>query len=114
MKSYFLLFPMILVTSAAIGAPPRMSSPPSELADAQALAAALLSRPHTFGTRKANGATHLPSHALAPPDAQARAAALLSRPSPQTTANSDVPVGRMSRASTSADAQAQAAALFTR
>jgi hypothetical protein len=44
MKSYFLLFPMILATSAAIGAPPRMSSPPSELADAQAQAAALFTR----------------------------------------------------------------------
>jgi hypothetical protein len=109
MKSHLLLIPMILATGAAIGAPLRMSSPSF---DAQAQAAALLSRPHTIGTSKANGPLRAASHVLVSADAQASAAALLSRPRTETAANAEVSVDEPSRPRMSPDAQAQAAALL--
>src|SRR5688572_3495694 len=112
MKSHLLLVPMILATSAAIGAPLRTSAPSSGSWDAQAQAAALLSRPHTIRASNANGPLRAPSHALVSTDAQASAAALLSRPRTETTANADVSVDEPSRARMSPDAQAQAAALL--
>lgn len=112
MKSHLLLVPMILAMSAAIGAPLRTSSPSSGSTDAQAQAAALLSRPHTIGTSKAHGPVHAPSRALVSADAQASAAALLSRPRTETTANAAVSANEPSRSRMTADAQMQAAALL--
>jgi hypothetical protein len=109
MKSHLLLIPMILATSAAIGAPLRTSL---ESWDAQTQAAALLSRPHTLGTSKANGPLRALSRALVSADAQASAATLLSRPRKETAANADASVDKPARPRMSPDAQAQAAALL--
>src|SRR4030095_11340442 len=52
MKRHLLLTPMILAATAAIA--DAQTTAPSTPADAQALAAALLSRPHTRGAVKAD------------------------------------------------------------
>jgi hypothetical protein len=109
MKRYLLLMPVILATSAAIA--DTQATAPASRADAQAQAAALLSRPHTSGGVKA-AEVHLPSPSPASTtaDAQAQAAALLSgvRPASQVSAFAWVVEPRPV-----VDAQAQAAALLT-
>jgi hypothetical protein len=109
MKRHLLLIPLILATSAAIA--DTQATAPAIRADAQAQAAALLSRPHTSGGVKAD-AVHLPSPSPASTmaDAQAQAAALLSgvRPASQVGAFAGVVEPRPI-----VDAQAQAAALLT-
>ena len=87
MKARFLLIPAILATSGAIA---DTSSTFSDRTDAQARAAALLSRPHRPVT--ANSLSN-PSPESIKGDAHARAAALLS---PQRTegATTPVPVAR--------------------
>ncbi|HKQ13069.1 MAG TPA: hypothetical protein VJT80_06515 [Steroidobacteraceae bacterium] len=108
MKRYLLLMPMILATSAAIA--DTQATAPSSRADAQAQAAALLSRPHTSAGVKADE-VHLPapSPVSTTADAQAQAAALLSgvRPASQVRAYPRVVEQRPAL-----DAQARAAALL--
>jgi hypothetical protein len=109
MKRYLFLVPMILATSAAIA--DTQATAPSSRADAQAQAAALLSRPHTSEGVKADE-VHLPSPSpvSTTADAQAQAAALLSgvRPARQVSA-----FPRFVEARPAVDAQARAAALLT-
>lgn len=104
MKRHLLLIPMFLVTTAAIA-----DAQTTAHSDAQAQAAALLSRPQPLGGVKVEGRSPAPS-AL---DAHDSAAALLSGarskhrvdPVPAVAASADVRV--------TADAQAQAAALLS-
>ena len=109
MKRYLLLLPVIFATSAAIA--DVQATARSSRADAQAQAAALLSRPHTLGGVKADEVRlQSPSPASTPADAQAQAAALLSgvRPASRVSA-----FARVVEPRPVVDAQAQAAALLT-
>ena len=77
MKRYLLLMPVILATTAAIA--DTRASAPSSRADAQAQAAALLSRPHSSGSQVMTMRSLIESlDTRATADAQAQAAALLS------------------------------------
>jgi hypothetical protein len=112
MKRYLLLMPVILATTAAIA--DTRASVPSRRADAQAQAAALLSRPHTSGGVKADEVRSPSTSPIsATADAQAQAAALLSgrRTGNQVTAFSSVV--EPSGARISADAHAHARALLS-
>jgi hypothetical protein len=104
MKRHLLLIPMILATSAAIA--DAQTTAPSVQPDAQAQAAALLSRPHAIGTAKAGAGSLSLSPVSAPLDAHQSAAALLSG------ARSRNGVNAVSAVAESPDAQAQAAALL--
>jgi hypothetical protein len=106
MNSRLFLIPAILATAAAFGAPADALSAPL---DAQAQAAALLSRPQTSGSLDAHEPAPPYSSALAV-DAHARAAALLS----------GVPIGQdakaaanVARSAVALDAHARAAALLS-
>ena len=105
MKRHLLLIPMILATSAAIA--DAQTTAASVPPDAQAQAAALLSRPHAIGTVKADARSLSPSPASAPLDAHQSAAALLSG------SRSENRVNAISAVAESPDAQAQAAALLS-
>lgn len=112
MKRYLLLMPLIFATTAAIA--DTQATAPSSRADAQAQAAALLSRPHTSGEVKADEVrSQSPSHTSTTADAQAQAAALLSgrRTGHQVKALSSVV--EPSGARVSADAHARARALLS-
>lgn len=112
MKRYLLMMPVILATTAAIADTAAIA--PSRRADAQAQAAALLSRPHTSGGVNADEVRPpSPSPASATADAQAQAAALLSgrRTGNQVKAFSSV--GEPSGARISVDAHAHARALLS-
>jgi hypothetical protein len=76
MKRHLFLIPMILATSAAIA--DAQTTAASVPADAQAQAAALLSRPQAIATVKADARSLSPSPVSAPLDAHQSAAALLS------------------------------------
>ena len=109
MKRYLLLMPLIFATSAAIAE--TQATAPASRADAQAQAAALLSRPHASAGVQANEVyLPSPSPASTPADAHAQAAALLSgvRPASQASVFALVVEPRPV-----VDAQAQAAALLT-
>lgn len=112
MKRYLLLMPVILATTAAIA--DTRASVPSRRADAQAQAAALLSRPHTSGGVKAEE-VRSPSTSLisATPDAQAQAAALLSGLHTGSQVRAFPRAVEPSGTRPSADAHAQAAALLS-
>ena len=111
MKRHLLLIPMILATTATIA--DVQTTAPSAPADAQAQAAALLSRPHALGGAKAEARSNSPSPVSAPLDAHQSAAALLSgaRSTKQVNAVSADAEPQDARAST--DAQSQAAALLS-
>lgn len=112
MKRYLLLIPVILATTAAIA--DTQGSAPSRRADAQAQAAALLSRPHTSEGASADKVrSPSPALASAAADAQAQAAALLSgrRTGNQVKALSSVV--EPSGARISVDAHAHARALLS-
>lgn len=110
MKRHFLLIPLIFAATAAIA--DTQTTAPSTPADAQAQAAALLSRPHSVGAPKVEARSHSSSPISAAVDAHESAAALLSgvRPGNRVTAVSAIAEPQRSRAS--ADAQAQAATLL--
>jgi hypothetical protein len=111
MKRYLLLMPVILATTAAIA--DTQSTARSTRGDAQAQAAALLSRPHTPVAVQADEVrSPSPSAASTTGDAQAQAAALLSgvRPGRQVGA---FPRVVPSATRPSGDAHAQAAALLS-
>lgn len=103
-KSRFLLIPVILATSSAMG--DSLSTCTFSRSDAQAQAAALLSGTRTT-TR--SGATRSSSQASRSGDAQSQAAALLSG---TQAAKKSAAAASSSRPSRSGDAQAQAAALL--
>ena len=105
MRARFLLIPAILATTAAIADTP---STFSDRTDAQARAAALLSRPHRSAT--ASSLSNPSPVESTKGDAHARAAALLS---PQRTegATTSVPVARAMVVYV--DAQRHAAALLS-
>jgi hypothetical protein len=67
MKRHLLLIPMILVTTAAIADAQTLAT--STPADAQAQAAALLSRPHALGAAKADARSLSPLSVSDAPDA---------------------------------------------
>lgn len=109
MKRYLLLMPLILATTAAIA--DTQATVSSSRGDAQAQAAALLSRPHTSVAVKAEeGRSALPSMRT---DAQAQAAALLSGVLPGRQVSAAPQVVKSSGLRQSGDAQAQAAALLS-
>jgi hypothetical protein len=109
MKRYLLLIPVILATTAAIA--DAQTTAPSTPADAQAQAAALLSRPHALGATKAYARSlSASSDAL---DAHASAAALLSGARPRNRVNAVAAIAESTGARVSTDAQAQAAALLS-
>lgn len=103
MKSRLLLIPMILGTTAALGAP----------ADGQTQAAALLSRPQTTAVQANDPAT---AHSVASSsiDGQASAAALLSRPASESATQTHVTVTLQSHTWMAAGGQTQAANLLNR
>jgi hypothetical protein len=112
MKRYPLLMPVILATTAALA--DTQAAAPSSRGDAQAQAAALLSRPHTSGGVKADEVrSRSSSHTSTTADAQAQAAALLSgrRTGSQVKAFSSVV--EPSGARTTVDAHAHARALLS-
>jgi len=112
MKRHLFLMPVILATTAAIA--DTQATAPSSRADAQAQAAALLSRPQTSTEVKADEMRASSSSAVSTTaDAQAQAAALLGgrRTGNQVKALSSVV--EASDAPASADAHAQAAALLS-
>ena len=110
MKRSLLLLPAILVLSAAVA--DARSSAPSGPPDAQARAAALLSRSQTPGAFSVDEYRHRPT-APSAMDAHARAAALLSSHWPRRPVTTSVAVEPRSSARASADAHAQAAALLS-
>lgn len=110
MKRHLLLIPMILATTAAIA--DAQTTVPSSRGDAQAQAAALLSRSHAFGVSKAEAPSLSPSHTSVALDAQESAAALLSGVRAKNSVNAVSAVAKPSGSRASADAQAQAAALL--
>jgi hypothetical protein len=111
MKRHLLLVPMILATTVAIAdAQTKAASPP---ADAQAHAAALLSRPHALGAAKAATRSLAPSPVTAALDAHESAATLLSGGRPINRVNASPATAESSSARASTDAQAQAAALLS-
>lgn len=109
LKTRLLLMPAILAATAAMGDTLPTSSPPSKRADAQAQAAALLSRPQTFGAAQVDGAVRARSLASVSTDGHAMAAALLNRPRTEATAPATP-----SHTLSSADGHAKAAALLSR
>lgn len=111
MKRLLLLIPMILATSAAIA--DAQTTAPSVPPDAQAQAAALLSRPHAIGTAKADARSLSPSPVSAPLDAHQSAAALLRGARSKNGVNAVSAVAESPDARVSTDAQAQAAALLS-
>jgi hypothetical protein len=112
MKRHLLLMPVILATTAAIA--DTQATAPSSRADAQAQAAALLSRPHTSLGVKTDE-VRSPSSSLVPTtaDAQSQAALLLSGARPGSQVRAFPRVVEPTDARPSADAQAQAAALLS-
>lgn len=111
MKRYLLLMPVILATTAALADTQAIA--PSNRGDAQAQAAALLSRPHTSALAKTEGRPSSPSRVSAGMDAHESAAALLSgrRTGDQVKAFSSAV--EPSDARISADAHAHARALLS-
>lgn len=111
MKRHLFLIPLIFATTAVIADTQGASS--STPTDAQAQAAALLSRPQAIGAAKAEARSPSTSPVSAVLDAHESAAALLSgaRPKNRVMAPSAVAESRSPRVST--DAQAQAAALLS-
>jgi hypothetical protein len=107
MKSRFLLIPAILATASAFAY--EQGGP----VDAQAQAAALLSRPHSSAVVNAEGRSISPSPVSAAVDAHASAAALLSGLRPESQVVVSFPVAQPSAARVAADAHAQAAALLS-
>jgi hypothetical protein len=107
MNSRPFLILAILATTAAFGAPADALSAPL---DAQAQAAALLSRPQTSGSSNAHEPAPTYSSALVVVDANARAAALLSgvRIGPDAKG-----VANVTRSAVALDAHARAAALLS-
>jgi len=97
--------------TAAIADTP--ATAPSSRVDAQAQAAALLSRPHTSETVKADTRSPSSSPASAALDAHQSAAALLSGARSKSRVNPVSAVAESSDAQISTDAQAQAAALLS-
>ena len=108
MKSRLLLIPTILATTAGFVSGNAVSSQP----DAQAQAAALLSRAHTFVSEGAPDQRNASSQSAAV-DAHAHAAALLSGLRTEQEAKPWVRITPSRAARTSLDAQAQAAALLS-
>jgi hypothetical protein len=106
MKSRFLLIPAILATASAFAY--EQGGP----VDAQAQAAALLSRPHSSTVANAEGRSVSPSPVSAAVDAHASAAALLSGLRPESQVVVSFPVAQPS-VRVAADAHAQAAALLS-
>jgi hypothetical protein len=111
MKRHLLLISTILATTAAIA--DAQTTTLSAPADVQAQAAALLSRPHTIGTVKADARLVSPSPASAALDAHQSAAALLSGDRSINRVNAVFAVAESADTRASTDAQAQAAALLT-
>jgi hypothetical protein len=109
MKRYLFLMPVILVTTAAIA--DTQATAPSIRADAQAQAAALLSRPHTSKADEVRSPS--PSLTSATADAHAQAAALLSGLRTGSQVRAFPRVVELSGTRPSADAHAQAAALLS-
>jgi hypothetical protein len=106
MNSRLFLIPAILATTAAFAAPAaELSAAP----DAQAQAAALLSRPETSASSHAREPAPAHSTASAAPDAHARSAALLSGVRIGQDAETVVNV---TRSAVALDAHARAAALL--
>jgi predicted Zn-dependent protease len=105
MKARFLLIPAILATTGAIA---DTSSTFSDRTDAQARAAALLSRPHRPVI--ANSLSNPPPAESIKGDAHARAAALLS---PQRTEGATTPVPVAREMVVHVDAHEHAAALLS-
>ena len=98
--------------AAAIG--DTQATSPSSRADAQAQAAALLSRPHTSGGAKTDEVrSPSPSPVSTKADAQAQAAMLLSGLRPGSRVRGFPQVVEATGTRPSADAQAQAAALLS-
>ena len=108
MKRHLFLIPLILTTTAAIA--DAQTTAPSVRADAQAQAAALLSRPQALRAAKVETRMLSPSTASSPLDAHASAAALLSGARTRDRFNT---VAKSTGARVSTDAQAQAAALLS-
>ena len=108
MKRHLLLIPMILTTTAAIA--DAQTAAPSSPADAQAQAAALLSRPHALGAATVEARSPSTSTVPTTMDAHQSAAALLSGARPRYRVNAVSAVAESS--GPRADAQAQAAALL--
>ena len=112
MKRYLLLMPVILATTAAIA--DTQATAPSSRADAQAQAAALLSRPHTSAGVKTDEVRSPSSSLVATTaDAQAQAAMLLNGVRPASQVRAFPRVVEPTDTQASADAQAQAAALLS-
>jgi hypothetical protein len=111
MKRHLFLMPVILATTAAIA--DTQATAPSSRADAQAQAAALLSRPQTSTEVKADEMRASSSSAVSTTaDAQAQAAALLSGARPGSQVMAFPRIAEPSDMQPSADAQAQTAALL--
>jgi hypothetical protein len=110
MKLRLLIVPAILVMTAAVADNPRSAL--SEPADAQAQAAALLSRSHMPQALQVDGHSSQPSSASAAVDAQASAATLLSGVRPGGQVKASFAFGATPATCLSADARAQAAALL--
>jgi hypothetical protein len=112
MKRHLLLMPVILATTAALA--DTQATAPSNRGDAQAQAAALLSRPHTSGAANAARVhSPSPSPASATADAQAQAAVLLSGRRTGNQVRAFTSVVEPSGARTSVDAHAHARALLS-
>jgi hypothetical protein len=112
MKRYLFLMPVILATTAAIADTQATAS--SSRADAQAQAAALLSRPQTSAGVKADEMRASSSSPVSTSaDGQAQAVALLSGLRPATQVRSFPRIAEPSNNQPSADAQAQAGALLS-
>lgn len=111
MKRHLFLMPVILATTAAIA--DTQATAPSSRADAQAQAAALLSRPQTSTEVKADEMRASSSSAVSTTaDAQAQAAALLSGVRAGSQVMAFPRIAEPSDTRPPADAQAQAAALL--
>jgi hypothetical protein len=108
MKRQLLLIPMILAATATIA--DAQTTAPSAPLDAQAQAAALLSRPDVLRAAKVEAHTSAPVSPA--PDAQESAAALLSGARPRNRVSALPAVADANGARISTDAQAQAAALL--
>jgi hypothetical protein len=111
MKRYLLLVPVILATTAALA--DTQATAPSNRGDAQAQAAALLSRPHTSAVTNTEARSSSPSAVSTTGDAQAQAAALLSGVRSGTQVRTIARVVEPSGTRPSGDAHAQAAALLS-
>lgn len=111
MKRYLLLMPVILATTAAIA--DTQATAPSNRADAQAQAAALLSRPHTSAEKTEEVRSPSSSLVSTTADAQAQAAMLLNGVRPESQVRAFPRVVEPTDTRPSADAHAQAAALLS-